>query len=613
MTTDHSTASLKTWFTLAIVALFAALAIVPACHASSAPATAQSESAQVMDAAPQADDAPAAPEAPAKVAKKGKRGRGAARVGHSSGNELVSIGHDSTLAVGEKADAVVSILGSSSSAGEVGDSVVSILGSSASSGEVANAVVSVLGDTQVTGGSVGDSAVAILGSVTVNGHVQHDVVAVFGNVVLGPDAVIDGDLVCVGGEVTQDPKAILRGKLQNVAIGGPVKLESLQVWIKECALYARLLAFNGHLLWAWAIALSLLGFYALIALVAPSGVARCAQTLEQRPGFTILTSVLVPLLSPVVVLLLCLTMALVIGFALLPIFLLGLFVAGIFGKAVMLAWVGRRVGGALGSGAPLHPAVSVLIGGAVVLLLYTVPIVGFITYKVLTIMAPGVVVYTLLLMIANHRKASAEAALAGAAPFGADAFPAAPFGSDAIAGAAPFVAGAVPPVPQAAASSPAPLFASPASPAGVDVAAAAPRPVAIASAALPRAGFWLRFLAAFLDLIMVGIVWGILGDILHWNKDNNGFLLVFPLYNVVLWATRGTTVGAVICGLRVVRLDGRPMDWGIAIVRCLGAFLSLFLLGLGFFWVVFDDQRQSWHDKIAGTTIVRMPKGASLV
>jgi uncharacterized RDD family membrane protein YckC len=35
--------------------------------------------------------------------------------------------------------------------------------------------------------------------------------------------------------------------------------------------------------------------------------------------------------------------------------------------------------------------------------------------------------------------------------------------------------------------------------------------------------------------------------------------------------------------------------------------------GLGFVWVVFDSERQSWHDKIAGTVVVRAAKGVSLV
>jgi uncharacterized RDD family membrane protein YckC len=82
---------------------------------------------------------------------------------------------------------------------------------------------------------------------------------------------------------------------------------------------------------------------------------------------------------------------------------------------------------------------------------------------------------------------------------------------------------------------------------------------------------------------------------------------------VVLWALKGTTIGGIVCGLKIVRLDDRKVDWMVAVVRGLAGFLSLAVAGLGFLWVAFDDQKQSWHDKIAGTTIVQLPKGMSLL
>ena len=88
---------------------------------------------------------------------------------------------------------------------------------------------------------------------------------------------------------------------------------------------------------------------------------------------------------------------------------------------------------------------------------------------------------------------------------------------------------------------------------------------------------------------------------------------MFAAYCAAMWATKGTTIGGIICSLKVVRLDDRPLDWGVAVVRTLGGFLSLFVAGLGFIWVAFDDEKQSWHDKIAGTTIVRVPKGTALL
>jgi uncharacterized RDD family membrane protein YckC len=80
-----------------------------------------------------------------------------------------------------------------------------------------------------------------------------------------------------------------------------------------------------------------------------------------------------------------------------------------------------------------------------------------------------------------------------------------------------------------------------------------------------------------------------------------------------MWKIRGATLGGIICHLQVVRADGRELDWTTAIVRALGCFLSLVFLGLGFIWIAIDRDRQGWHDKIAGTLVVRTPKGVPLI
>jgi uncharacterized RDD family membrane protein YckC len=65
--------------------------------------------------------------------------------------------------------------------------------------------------------------------------------------------------------------------------------------------------------------------------------------------------------------------------------------------------------------------------------------------------------------------------------------------------------------------------------------------------------------------------------------------------------------------LKVVRLDDRPIDWPTAIARALGCFLSAAVLLLGFIWIAYDRERQGWHDKVAGTVVVKLPKGVPLV
>ncbi len=515
------------------------------------------------------------------------------------GVERVAVGSNSTLAAGEHAAVVVSVFGSSTSAGDVDEAVVSVLGSS-----------------RVTGGSVGQDVVSVLGDTYVDAPVRGQVVAVLGNVELGPKAVVDGQIVCVGGRIIMHPGAVHHGERQNVGFGLSFgNMDFLNAWLTKCLFRGRLLGFGAGLGWAWLIAVAMLGFYVVLGLVAPRAVNRCAETLEQRPGYSLLATLLTILLFPVTTVVLAIT---VIGAPLIPFIGLGMFLLGLFGKAVMLAWTGRRlVLPFRGRGVVAHPAITILLGGAIVLLLYTVPALGLIVYNLLGALGLGAVVYAIILAARREVPAAPVATSAptpGGSPFPPPVAPTTPPATPAsvqpsvetpaapVAFAAPqqsatFVGSLDPVVPP---STPPPPVAP------HTFASAAIPPVAAAS--LPRAGFWIRLGASALDAILVALVIGLLPSMLEPN-----FALLYAAYCVVMWALKGTTIGGIVCGLKLVRLDDRNLDWMTALVRGLGGFLSLIPLGFGFVWVSFDAQRQSWHDKIAGTTLVIVPKGVSLV
>lgn len=548
------------------------------------------ESPDAPDKAPEeAVDAEAAAEpdadveaepAPAPVERRARRD-----FNHRAGKERVSIWLNSHLAEGESADAVVSIVGSSTSEGRVRDAVVSILGSSTSSGEVGDAVVSVFGNSRVLGGSVGDAVVSVMGNSYVNGKVRGEVVAVLGNIELGPDAEIGGDLVSVGGRVIRDPGAIVHGQIQGIAFGVDFGgFEWLHAWVAQCLMYGRPLAFGPNLMWVWWLTLGFFLLYLVLALLFPRGIERCSETLEQRPGLSVLTAFLVTLLTPAAAILLSIT---VVGT---PALLLAMTGVSLFGKAVMFAWVGRRIT-KLFSGGPLtHPAVAVAIGGIIIILLYTIPIVGFIVLKLTSWLGAGVVIYTLILGMKRDKPA-------GGVPSPVAPAPAVP----PLSASGPATASIIAPAPGATGEVP------PAAGESAIVAPLAPPPV-VSATTQPRAGFWIRLAASFLDALIVAVAINLLPH--GWQPN---FLLAFGAYCIVLWATKATTIGGIICGLKVVRLDDRPVDWPTALVRVLGGFVSLIPAGLGFIWVVFDDGRQSWHDKIAGTVVVSVPRGVSLV
>jgi uncharacterized RDD family membrane protein YckC len=123
---------------------------------------------------------------------------------------------------------------------------------------------------------------------------------------------------------------------------------------------------------------------------------------------------------------------------------------------------------------------------------------------------------------------------------------------------------------------------------------------------LPRAGFWIRFLATLLDLVLVSLI------VFLAFKRPAWFPLAWLIYHLGFWIWQGTTVGGIICSLRIVRLNGERLTPAAATVRLLGSIFSLAVAGLGFFWAGWSADKQSWHDKIAGTTIVRLSKSPAL-
>jgi uncharacterized RDD family membrane protein YckC/cytoskeletal protein CcmA (bactofilin family) len=543
----------------------------------------------------------------------------------------VGIGHDSTLAAGQRADSVVSIFGSSTVNGEAGD------------------VVSILGNSRITGKAQAD-AVSIVGTTHVDGKVGGDAVAILGNVELGPQAEVGGEVVSVLGTVYRDPAAIVHGGVKSIAVADFGGFAGLQAWVRHCLLYARPLALARGIGWAWSLALGLLAFYACLALLFPGAVNRCVQTFEAQPGRSLLAALIAMLLSPVLIVLLCVT---VIGIAAVPFVTAALVCAGLFGRVVILAWLGGRLIGRHAAGRFSHPAVAVILGGVVVLALYLVPVLGFLVFQLLGVLGFGVVVYTLILALRAHQAAkdvrgstagrptSGTPGAANAGSVGAAAARSAPVSSataqtSAAASESAAAAGSTAPLapgstaPSAAAAT-SPLAAdsaaeaaaaaaafssaagaaaaaedSPAAAAaGASPTAAAARPRVTAS--MPRAGFWIRMAALLLDVLLVGFLMSALHHVVHLQ------LLVLGVYGAVMWKLRGSTVGGIVFDLQVVRLDGRDIDWETAIVRALGCFLSLAVVGLGFIWIAFDAGNQAWHDKIAGTVVVRVPKGVPLV
>jgi uncharacterized RDD family membrane protein YckC len=122
----------------------------------------------------------------------------------------------------------------------------------------------------------------------------------------------------------------------------------------------------------------------------------------------------------------------------------------------------------------------------------------------------------------------------------------------------------------------------------------------------PRAGFWRRFVAALLDALIVGIVGGILGAILGGGNAANGIVLLLGVaYYTYLEGSSGQTLGKKALGIRVIDLSGGgSIGYGRAFIRYIGRYVSAIALTLGYLWMLWDKEKQTWHDKFANSVVV---------
>jgi len=119
-----------------------------------------------------------------------------------------------------------------------------------------------------------------------------------------------------------------------------------------------------------------------------------------------------------------------------------------------------------------------------------------------------------------------------------------------------------------------------------------------ASGRLYYAGFWVRFGAAILDALIVGLAFGWIGE---GGITGSGLILYHSLM-IGLW--NGQSLGKRACGVKVISVDGTHPTLGQAFGRTFAELLSTLTFMIGYLMVVFDPQKRALHDRIAGTLVV---------
>jgi len=121
-----------------------------------------------------------------------------------------------------------------------------------------------------------------------------------------------------------------------------------------------------------------------------------------------------------------------------------------------------------------------------------------------------------------------------------------------------------------------------------------------------KAGFWRRFGAAFIDALVVDVVTYILSLILGTAGALIGVLIAIGYYTYFHGST-GQTPGDAALSIRVVDVDGGgSIGYGRAFVRWLVSLVSGAVVLLGYLWMLWDGEKQCWHDKAARDYVVRV-------
>jgi uncharacterized RDD family membrane protein YckC len=121
----------------------------------------------------------------------------------------------------------------------------------------------------------------------------------------------------------------------------------------------------------------------------------------------------------------------------------------------------------------------------------------------------------------------------------------------------------------------------------------------------PRAGFWQRFAAAFLDGIILGVIDLILQVALKGVGSALALVVTIAYFTYFEGGPRGQTPGKRALGIRVISFDGSgPIGYGRAFIRWIGRYVSAVVLLLGYLWMLWDKEKQCWHDKFASDVVV---------
>jgi cytoskeletal protein CcmA (bactofilin family) len=390
-------------------------------------------------------------------------------------------------------------------------------------------------------GTVNGDCVLVGSDADISGTINGDTVSVASKMRFSPGTVINGDFVSVVSTVSGASDVHVNGERINMDVFPPDTLLGFDKWFSGTILLLRPMSPDSFT--SWFGALFVLAFCLAVGALFPRLLADTGKVLQERAPASLLSGLAI---VPAAALFCFLLLITVLGIFVIPFVVATLVVFSLIGNAAVFQAIGQRLAPKLRD--QKHGSLAWIALGAVVCwIIYCIPVIGFLAGSLVFLAGLG----AFSLYVIDRSRATPTARLNAPVKSLTD---------------------------ESSKESP---------------------PIRTTVAAGNMADFWRRLGANLIDLI-------VLYSLLQFTGITRILVPAWVLYRFGMYVWRSATLGEIVLNLRVEKLDGGGLinDYGTAIVRALASLLSLLPLGLGFLWILFDPQRQTWHDKISGSVVV---------
>ena len=391
-------------------------------------------------------------------------------------------------------------------------------------------------------GTVNGDCVLVGSEADISGTINGDTVSVASNLRFSPGTVVNGDFVSTVSTISGASDVHVNGERINLDFLPPDTLLGFGKWFSGTVLLLRPMSPDSFT--SWFGALFVLAVCLGVGALFPRLLADTGKVLQERTPASLLSGLAI---VPAAALFCFLLLITVLGIFVIPFVVAILVVFSLIGNAAVFQAIGQRLAPKLEQ--QKHGVLLWIALGAVVCwIIYCIPVIGFLAGSLVFLAGLG----AFSLYVVDRARATPAARL----------------------------------------NAPAKALTEPRR-------ESAPVRPAATLATATMVDFWRRLGANLIDLV-------VLYSLLYFTGISRILVPAWVLYRFGMYIWRSATLGEIVLNLRVEKLDGGGLigDYGTALVRALSSLLSLLPLGLGFLWVLFDPQRQTWHDKISGSVVV---------